>query len=76
MAKMQPAIFFGHGNPMNAITGNSCTEAWRSIGQETARPEAILSISATSAKFLAWLSFCTKESGAALVRAAGASDYC
>jgi 4,5-DOPA dioxygenase extradiol len=46
MAKILPAIFFGHGNPMNAITSNGYTEAWRRIGQETPRPKAILSISA------------------------------
>ena len=46
MAVMLPAIFFGHGNPMNAIATNGYTEAWRRIGQEAPRPKAILSISA------------------------------
>jgi 4,5-DOPA dioxygenase extradiol len=41
-----PAIFFGHGNPMNAITDNSYTEAWNRLGKELPKPEAILSISA------------------------------
>jgi 4,5-DOPA dioxygenase extradiol len=41
-----PAIFFGHGNPMNAVMENSYTEAWRLIGTRTARPKGILSISA------------------------------
>jgi 4,5-DOPA dioxygenase extradiol len=41
-----PAIFFGHGNPMNAVSGNAWTEAWRRIGEQTARPKAILAISA------------------------------
>jgi 4,5-DOPA dioxygenase extradiol len=41
-----PAIFFGHGNPMNALLDNAYTEAWRRIGQDTLRPRAILSISA------------------------------
>ncbi len=41
-----PAIFFGHGNPMNALGSNAWTEAWRRIGEQTARPKAILSISA------------------------------
>ena len=41
-----PAIFFGHGNPMNAIGSNAWTEAWRRIGEQTARPRAILAISA------------------------------
>jgi 4,5-DOPA dioxygenase extradiol len=46
MAKMLPAIFFGHGNPMNAVASNGYTEAWGRMGQETPRPKAILSISA------------------------------
>jgi 4,5-DOPA dioxygenase extradiol len=46
MASMLPAIFFGHGNPMNAVASNGYTEAWRRIGQETPRPKTILSISA------------------------------
>lgn len=46
MGNMLPAFFFGHGNPMNAVMSNGYTEAWRRIGEETPRPEAILSISA------------------------------
>jgi len=46
MADMLPAIFFGHGNPMNAVSHNGYTEAWQRIGNETPRPKAILSISA------------------------------
>ncbi len=46
MAKIFPAVFFGHGNPMNALTQNSYTEAWRLVGAETPKPKAILSISA------------------------------
>lgn len=46
MANLLPAVFFGHGNPMNAVTQNSYTEAWRRIGEETLRPKAILAISA------------------------------
>jgi len=41
-----PAIFFGHGNPMNAVGANAWTEAWRDIGDKMARPRAILSVSA------------------------------
>src|SRR6202140_2297602 len=41
-----PAIFFGHGNPMNALMVNSYTDGWRGIGKEIGRPGAILSISA------------------------------
>ncbi len=46
MADILPAIFFGHGNPMNALLNNSYTEAWRRIGEQTPRPKAILSVSA------------------------------
>ncbi len=41
-----PAIFFGHGNPMNAISQNEYTRRWNNIGQSIPRPKAILSISA------------------------------
>src|SRR5450755_1346242 len=43
---MTPAIFFGHGNPMNAVLQNNYTEAWAGIGQEIPRPKAVLCISA------------------------------
>jgi len=46
MADEMPTIFFGHGNPMNAISENGYTEAWRRIGSETPTPKAILSVSA------------------------------
>jgi len=46
MANILPAIFFGHGNPMNAVQQNSYTAGWCRIGQETPRPKAVLSISA------------------------------
>jgi len=41
-----PAIFFGHGNPMNALADNSFTQAWAKIGQSIPKPSAILCISA------------------------------
>ena len=41
-----PAVFFGHGNPMNALSNNSYTEGWRRLGRELPKPKAILSISA------------------------------
>lgn len=46
MAQTLPAIFFGHGNPMNALLDNRYTEAWRRIGAKLIKPKAILSISA------------------------------
>ena len=44
--EIMPTIFFGHGNPMNAVLNNSYSEGWRRIGEQTPRPKAILSISA------------------------------
>jgi 4,5-DOPA dioxygenase extradiol len=46
MSNLTPAIFFGHGNPMNAVLQNGYTAAWASIGRTIPRPKAILSISA------------------------------
>ncbi len=46
MGAILPAIFFGHGNPLNALLTNPYTEGWRSIGEHTVRPKAILAISA------------------------------
>ncbi len=46
MSKITPAIFLGHGNPMNALMHNSYTEGWNRIGAQTDRPKAILSVSA------------------------------
>ena len=41
-----PAIFFGHGNPMNAVQQNDWTAAWANIGKTIQRPRAVLCISA------------------------------
>jgi aromatic ring-opening dioxygenase catalytic subunit (LigB family) len=46
MTRLTPAIFFGHGNPMNAIGQNAYTDGWSHLGQTMPRPTAILSISA------------------------------
>ncbi len=46
MASPMPVIFFGHGNPMNAIQQNVYTEAWRRIARTIPRPRAILCVSA------------------------------
>jgi 4,5-DOPA dioxygenase extradiol len=46
MTKPMPAIFFGHGNPMNALQRNAWTEAWAAIGASLPRPKAVLAISA------------------------------
>jgi 4,5-DOPA dioxygenase extradiol len=41
-----PAIFLGHGNPMNALASNQYTRAWASVGASIEKPRAILMISA------------------------------
>jgi len=41
-----PALFVGHGNPLNAIARNVYTEAWRTISTQIKRPKAVLMISA------------------------------
>ena len=46
MLPPMPAIFFGHGNPMNAVLSNYYTKSWEAIGRSITRPKAILSISA------------------------------
>jgi len=46
MAETMPVIFFGHGNPMNALQTNDYTKAWAAIGATIPRPKAVLSISA------------------------------
>jgi 4,5-DOPA dioxygenase extradiol len=46
MPELMPAIFFGHGNPMNAVRTNDYTEGWRRIGVQMPKPKVILSISA------------------------------
>ena len=46
MHEVLPVIFFGHGNPMNAVQQNGYTEGWRTIGKQLRKPRAILSISA------------------------------
>jgi len=43
---MMPALFVGHGNPMNAIEENVYAAAWRVAADAFPRPRAILCISA------------------------------
>jgi len=45
-ARRMPAVFFGHGSPMNAIESNRFTSAWRAFGQSIPKPRAILAVSA------------------------------
>ena len=46
MAGRMPALFIGHGNPMNALLVNPYTQRWAAIGTTLPRPKAILSVSA------------------------------
>jgi len=41
-----PALFVGHGNPMNAIEDNEFSRAWAAAGRGLPTPKAILCISA------------------------------
>lgn len=41
-----PAVFFGHGSPMNALESNRYTQAWEDFGRRAPRPRQILCISA------------------------------
>ena len=43
---MLPALFIGHGNPLNALQTNDWTRAWTTLGAALPRPRAVLSISA------------------------------
>jgi 4,5-DOPA dioxygenase extradiol len=46
MANRMPAIFFGHGNPMNALAHNPWTNGWAALGTEIPLPQAVLCVSA------------------------------
>ena len=41
-----PALFIGHGSPMNALEDNEFTREWKAVGAEIPLPTAILSVSA------------------------------
>jgi 4,5-DOPA dioxygenase extradiol len=44
--RKMPALFVGHGSPMNAIEDNEFSRAWAEVGRALPRPGAILCISA------------------------------
>lgn len=46
MPELMPAVFFGHGNPMNALSKNAYTDAWTALGNSLPRPKAVLAVSA------------------------------
>ena len=41
-----PALFIGHGSPMNTLERNGYTNAWRAMGARLPRPRALLVVSA------------------------------
>jgi 4,5-DOPA dioxygenase extradiol len=43
---LMPALFIGHGSPMNTLERNGFTEAWRGWGRRLPRPRALLVVSA------------------------------
>ena len=45
MAQM-PALFIGHGSPMNTLERNGFTNAWRRMGELLPRPRGLLVVSA------------------------------
>ncbi len=46
MADKMPALFVGHGSPMNAIEENAYTRTWERIAGDFPKPKAILAVSA------------------------------
>jgi 4,5-DOPA dioxygenase extradiol len=45
-ARRTPAVFIGHGSPMNTLERNRFTDAWRALGECIGRPRAVLVVSA------------------------------
>ncbi len=45
-SQRMPALFLGHGSPMNALEDNPITRIWQQLGRELPTPTAIVSISA------------------------------
>jgi len=41
-----PALFVGHGSPMNTLERNGFTNAWRTMGERLPRPRGLLVVSA------------------------------
>lgn len=46
MSNRMPVVFFGHGNPMNAVQDTVWSRSWAALGRQCPRPRAVLSISA------------------------------
>jgi len=46
MSARLPALFLGHGSPLNALRANPWTRAWSALGAALPRPRAVLAVSA------------------------------
>ncbi len=46
MTNRMPALFIGHGSPMNTLEQNRWTDGWRALGESLPRPRALLVVSA------------------------------
>ncbi len=46
MTHRMPALFVGHGNPMNAVQDSVWSRAWSALGRKLPKPGVVLSISA------------------------------
>jgi len=44
--EMMPALFIGHGSPMNGIEDNQFSRQWMNLGKEIPKPKAVLVVSA------------------------------
>src|SRR2546429_5184712 len=45
MSARLPALFLGHGSPLNALRANPWTRAWSALGAALPRPRAVLGVS-------------------------------
>ena len=45
MSRM-PAVFLGHGSPMNTLEHNRYTQSWNDMGRRVGKPKAVLAVSA------------------------------
>lgn len=43
---IMPAMFIGHGSPMNSIENNEFSNSWQHIGREIPQPRAVIVVSA------------------------------
>ncbi|UII32099.1 4,5-DOPA dioxygenase extradiol [Fulvivirga ulvae] len=44
--QIMPALFIGHGSPMNGIMDNAFSKSWKDVGRQIPIPKAVLVISA------------------------------